>query len=65
MGVRIGTHSTEQEAKQDIERCKRDEAMYETTKQLVDAAMTAHAEMFGISRGTAGYRIRSAAESVE
>jgi hypothetical protein len=39
--------------------------MYETTKQLVDAAMTAHAEMFGISRGTAGYRIRSAAESVE
>jgi hypothetical protein len=26
--------------------------MYETAKQLIDAAMTAHAEMFGISRET-------------
>jgi hypothetical protein len=64
-GVRIGTYSTEHEAKQDLERCKREDAMYQTAKQLVDAAMTAHAEMFGISRETATYWIRSAAETVE
>jgi hypothetical protein len=39
--------------------------MYETAKQLVDAAMTAHAEMFGVDRETARYWISSAAETVE
>jgi hypothetical protein len=64
-GVRIGTYSTEQEARQDIDRCKREDAMYETAKQLIDAAIAAHAEMFGVSRETANYWIRSAAETVE
>jgi hypothetical protein len=64
-GVRVGTYSTEHEAKQDIERCKREDAMYETATQLVDGAMTTHAEMFGISRETASYWIRSAAETAE
>ncbi len=45
-GVRVGTYGTEHEAKPDVERCKRDDAMYETAKQLVDAAITAHAKMF-------------------
>ena len=64
-GVRVGTYSTEHEAKQDMARCLREDAMYETAKQLVYAAMTAHAEMFGISRETASYWIRSATEAVE
>jgi hypothetical protein len=64
-GVQVGRYATEEAAKQDIERCKREDAMYETAKQLIDAAMTAHAEMFGISRETASYWIRSAAETVE
>jgi hypothetical protein len=64
-GVQVGRYATEGAAKQDIERCKREDAMYETAKQLVDAAMTAHAEMFGISRETASHWIRSAAETVE
>jgi hypothetical protein len=63
--VKVGTYATEDAAKQDIERCKKEDAMYETAKQLVDAAMTAHAEMFGISRETASYWIRSAAETVD
>jgi hypothetical protein len=64
-GVRVGTYATEEAAKQDIERCVKEDAMYESAKKLVDAAMTAHAEMFGISRETASYWIRSAAETVE
>jgi hypothetical protein len=64
-GERVNTYPTEAAAKKDIERCKKEDAMYETAKRLVDAAMTAHAEMFGISRETARYWIRSAAETKE
>jgi hypothetical protein len=64
-GVRVGTYASEEAAKQDIERCVKEDAMYESAKKLVDAAMTAHSEMFGISRETASYWIRSAAETVE
>jgi len=64
-GVQVGRYATEEAAKKDIERCKREDTMYETAKQLVDAAMTAHAEMFGISRDAASYWIRSASEAVE
>jgi hypothetical protein len=63
--VQVGRYATEQAAKKDMERCKREDAMYETAKQLVDTAMTAHVELFGISREAASYWIRSAAETVE
>jgi hypothetical protein len=56
----VNTYPTEDAAKQDIERCKREDAMYETAKQLVDTAIKAHLERFGVDRETASYWIRSA-----
>jgi hypothetical protein len=44
----VGVFSTEDAAKQDIERCKREDAMYQTAKQLVDTAVKAHMEKFGV-----------------
>jgi len=37
--------------------------MYETAKLLVDTAIKAHMQMFGVDRETASYWIRSAAEA--
>jgi hypothetical protein len=56
----VDVFPTEDAAKQDIERCKRDDALYETAKQLVDIAIDAHVQKFGIDRETATYWIRSA-----
>ena len=50
--------------KQDIERCMKEDGMYETAKQLVDTAVKSHMQMFGIDRETASYWIRSASEVV-
>jgi hypothetical protein len=44
---------TKEAAQKDIERCQREDAMYETAKQLVDIAIEAHAQKFGIDRETA------------
>ena len=65
LGEQVGTYPTADAAKQDIERCKREEAMYETAKQLVDTAIKAHMETFGVDRETATYWIRSASEAVD
>jgi hypothetical protein len=54
-GEQVGTYPTEEAAKQDIERCKKDDAML-----LVDNAVEAHMEKFGIDRETASYWINSA-----
>jgi len=51
---------TEEAAQQDIARCKREDAMYETATQLVDIAIKAHMEKFGVDRETASYWIHSA-----
>jgi len=51
-GEQVGTYPTEEAAKRDIERCKKEDAMYETAKQLVDAAVKAHMQRFGIDRET-------------
>jgi hypothetical protein len=61
----VNAYPTEDAAKQDIERCKREDRMYETAKQLVDTAVKAHMQVFGVDRETARYWIRSAAEVVE
>jgi hypothetical protein len=37
----VHTYPTEDAARQDIERCKKEEAMWETAKLLVDAAIKA------------------------
>ncbi len=47
-GEQVNTYLTEEAAKQDIERCKKEDAMYETAKQLVDTAIKAHMQMFGV-----------------
>ncbi len=64
-GEQVGTYLTEEAAKQDIERCKKEDAMYETAKQLVDTTVKAHMQMFRVGRETASYWIRSASETVE
>src|SRR4030095_6881733 len=51
----VDVFPTEDAARQDIERCKKEDAMYETAKQLVDTAVKAHMEMFGVDRETVSY----------
>jgi len=58
----VGTYPTEEAAKQDIERCKRQDRMWETAKTLVNVALKTHMEMHQVDRETASYWIRSAAE---
>lgn len=65
LGEQVGTYPTEEAAKQDIERCKREDGMYETAKQLVDIAIKAHMERFGVDRETARYWVSSAMEVVD
>ncbi len=59
-GEQVNTYATEEAAKRGIERCKRDDAMWETAKALVDAAIKTHMEIFGVDRETARYWISSA-----
>jgi len=56
----VHTYPPEDEARQDIGRCKKEEAMWETTKLLVDAAIKAHMQIHDIGRETAAYWINSA-----
>jgi hypothetical protein len=51
---------TREAAEKDIERCKREDALFETAKQLVHIAIEAHAQKFGIDRETARYWVSSA-----
>jgi hypothetical protein len=44
---------TREAAQKDIERFKKEDTMFETAKQLVDIAIEAHAQKFGIDRETA------------
>jgi hypothetical protein len=64
-GERVGTYPTEDAARQAIERCEKEDRMYETAKQLVDTAIKAHMQMFGIDRETARYWICSASEATD
>ena len=40
-------------AQQDIDRCKREDEMYDTAQQLVNIAIEAHMQKFGVDRETA------------
>jgi hypothetical protein len=51
---------TQEAAQQDIERCKREDTMYETAQQLMDIAIKAYMQKFGIDRETAQYWIHGA-----
>ncbi len=63
-GEQVDTYLTKEAAERDIERCKKEDQMYETAKQLVDSAIKAHMQMFEIDRETSRYWIRSASEVV-
>ena len=56
----VNTYPTEDAARQDIERCKKEEAMWETAKLLVDAAIKAHMQIHDVDRETAAYWVNSA-----
>jgi hypothetical protein len=61
----VDTYATEQAAKQEIERCKKNDEMWETAKLLVDVAVKVHMERFGVDCDTAQYWIQSAAETAD
>jgi len=56
----VDVFPTEDALQKDIERCKSEDAMCETAKQLVDIAIKAHMQRFGIDRETASYWIHGA-----
>jgi hypothetical protein len=56
----VETYPTEEAARQDIERCQKEDAMWETAKLLVDAAIKAHMQIHDVDRETAAYWINSA-----
>jgi len=64
VGEQVDTYPTKEAAQQDIERCKKEDAMYETAKQLVDIAIKAHMHMHGVDRETARYWVCSAMDVV-
>ena len=56
----VHTYPTEDAARHDIERCKKEEAMWETAKLLVDTAIKAHMQIHDVDCETASYWINSA-----
>ncbi len=60
LGEPVGRYPTEEAAQQDIERCKKEDAMWETAKLLVDTAIKSHMKIHGVDRETAAYWINSA-----
>ena len=58
----MNTCATEDATKQDIERCKREDAMYESAKMLVDAAIKAQMQIHDVDRETALRLLKDAAE---
>jgi hypothetical protein len=56
----VNVFPTEDAAKQEIERCKRNDEMWEAAKLMVEAAIKTHMELFGVDRETSRYWISSA-----
>jgi predicted nucleic acid-binding protein len=59
-GERVNFYPTKEAAEQDIERCKKEDSMWETEKYLVDEAVKAHMQIHGVDRATSRYWIDSA-----
>jgi hypothetical protein len=51
---------TKEAAEKDIEGCKREDALYETARQLVEISEEVLVQKFGVDRETAQYWVRSA-----
>ena len=56
----VDTLRSRKAVQRDIAPCEREDAMYETAQQLVDIAIKAHMQKFGIDRETAQYWIHGA-----
>ena len=61
-GVHVGIYPSEEAAGQGVERRRKQDAMLETAKLLLDTATKAHMQIYGVNRETALYWIRSASE---
>ena len=59
-GGTVGAYETEQEAKQEIEVCERDDFMLQTARSLVNAAIHAYMRMHNIDHRAAHDWIREA-----
>ena len=57
--------STEQAARADIERARKDDAMLAHAKTLLDLGVEKHMQKFGVGRDRAVYWIKSAADLME
>jgi hypothetical protein len=55
----VDLYSTEDAAKQDVERCKKEDSMWETAKLLVNISIRTHMHKFGVDRETATCWIHS------
>jgi hypothetical protein len=59
-GEAVNLYETEDAAKLDIERCQKEEAMWEAAKLLVDIAVEEHMRRFKVDRETSLHWINSA-----
>jgi hypothetical protein len=59
-GEKVDTYATEAAAQQDMERCKQEDAMWQTAKRLVDAAIKTHMATFDVDRATVACCVDSA-----
>jgi hypothetical protein len=56
----VDVFPTEEAAQKDIERCQREDALYETARQLVEISEDVLMQKFGVDRKTAEYWVSSA-----
>lgn len=56
----VGTYPTPEAAAQDIERCEKEDAMWESATSLVNIAIETHMQLHGVDRQTAAYWVNSA-----
>jgi hypothetical protein len=56
----VGVFPNRDAALQAIERCEKEDAMWESAKLLVETAIKAHMEVHGVDRETSSYWINSA-----
>jgi hypothetical protein len=61
----VDTYPTIDAAQQDIERCQKEDLLYDTAQQLVDLSVKTLMKMHSIDRQTALYWIRSATETTD
>ena len=64
-GEIVGSYPSEEEAQQNIERCKREDTIPKTARVLVGNAIKAYMQLNAVDRDTAERAIRDAADTTE